>query len=505
MAKLNLFERLLAFFIPHDSEADKKHMLKEIAKQLNHSKFKLYKTKGDFALPSFAQFFYDIYKVIAPAQSIFLNNTNTDMFRNLIIRSQRTENQQNLLDDLNEENILKISRTVNIKKVIESTNEKLAMYMEEFTPEKIEKIDNTYNKLMMFIDFCNFDYYFLLKKSDSNIPERDFKYRPKFEPIRGEYITEDLQNFVAIAWAMPLEENWSDVFKFLNEYKNFNVINIQQWNKITHKLSLVQKENVFEQIIQLALKDPSYTIKTIPTNEHIVESQLEKIKKSIHQILHKIESQQKTEKSAILIKDVFGNSVPELLKNYNENSNLPFIKHGLNRYTHTQELNFLKVFLIEFCKKDMREFSDLVLVRGEWASASLANPMSEAYHSLLNISDRITDFDKSLAEDNEIGTKLKNYTIRADRDHEAHNIANNLISSANDTSFELLKLSTQFIIEYGRNLKSLIEDYDKKRSELIVNWKELEKFSQEPIKAYGIEIYKKLYSFVSLLKLFLQD
>jgi hypothetical protein len=43
------------------------------------------------------------------------------------------------------------------------------------------------------VNFVNFDYYFLLKKFDSGIPERTFSYVPKFETIRGEYVLEDLK------------------------------------------------------------------------------------------------------------------------------------------------------------------------------------------------------------------------------------------------------------------------------------------------------------------------
>ena len=66
--------------------------------------------------------------------------------------------------------------------------------------------------------------------------------------------------------------------------------------------------------------------------------------------------------------------------------------------------------MIEYVKKDIREFYDVVVVRGQW-DASLANPMSNAYQELLKLSDEITEFDEMMANsDNTVssGEKKKN-------------------------------------------------------------------------------------------------
>ena len=38
------------------------------------------------------------------------------------------------------------------------------------------------------------------------------------------------------------------------------------------------------------------------------------------------------------------------------------------------------------------------------------------------------------------------------------------------------------------------------KSEMIVNWKELDKFAEEPIKEQGVTIYKMIYLFVQLMQ-----
>ena len=70
--------------------------------------------------------------------------------------------------------------------------------------------------------------------------ERDFNYMPRFEPIRGEYITDDLKDFIAVAWAMPLNEDWSEMLALLRELKGIEPIAANTWNKTIQRLRQVQ-------------------------------------------------------------------------------------------------------------------------------------------------------------------------------------------------------------------------------------------------------------------------
>ena len=51
-----------------DPEADKKRLVKQIGKDLATSRYRFYKPKTSEALPGLARFFYETYKMIAPAQ-----------------------------------------------------------------------------------------------------------------------------------------------------------------------------------------------------------------------------------------------------------------------------------------------------------------------------------------------------------------------------------------------------------------------------------------------------
>jgi hypothetical protein len=53
----------------------------------------------------------------------------------------------------------------------------------------------------------------------------------------------------------------------------------------------------------------------------------------------------------------------------------------------------------------------------------------------------------------------------------------------------------------GKVMKLLIDDMHKERAELIQNWKELESFTEEPLREQLAAIYKRSYYFVQLMQM----
>ena len=79
----NLFGSL---FGSNDAEAEKKRQLKLIAKKYAKSKFnKFYKVQGNEALPPLARTFFEIYKAIYPAQTMFQGIQNPNTLKRLSI------------------------------------------------------------------------------------------------------------------------------------------------------------------------------------------------------------------------------------------------------------------------------------------------------------------------------------------------------------------------------------------------------------------------------------
>ncbi|WP_428770746.1 DUF5312 family protein [Treponema sp. HNW] len=505
MSGIGLFERLLGLFIPSDAEAQKNRLLKNIYKELGKTKVKFYKYNSGEALPQLAKFFFDIYKVVGPAQPVFKNTPNPNTFKHMVIDYYMTDVQRELAESLEEESILERAKSTPVKDLAAQVKNELAAYLNGFDVEKITKIDMLYTKLSQLIAFCTFDYYFLLRKFDSGMQEQNFSYTPKFEMIRAEYILEDLKDFTTVAWALPLEDDWSEVFKVLKEYRNVQPIAMNTWNKLTNVLRKYRDKAVLEMTIQLISKDPAYQTVITAAQEHIIDDQLDKMRKTVDNTLQKVQSDRKNSQIDELVHSIFGSGSIMKLKNYSDEGNKGFEKRNLSGFTLCAPMDYLKSFLLDYVKRNVREFADLVLVRGQWVSSVLASPMSDAYHELMNISNKITEFDSSLDPEKEMGQKIKGYLVRAERDPEAKNILKSLTKDINEKAYNMLSAATRDLIVIGKNTKNLLEDIERKEPEMIINWAELTHFAENPIKEQGVDIYKKIYLFVNLMKCFLSN
>ena len=188
------------------------------------------------------------------------------------------------------------------------------------------------------------------------------------------------------------------------------------------------------------------------------------------------------------------------MKNYTEEQSAVFERRNIGSFSYQQPMNYMKAFLLDYVKKDVRELADLVLVRGKWSTSSLATPMSEAYHQMLELSNKIVEFDETLSDTGAISGKLKTLLTRCDRDKEALNIIRTILKDTNSAARDILVSGTQEIITFARNLKLVLEDYAKPHPELVINWKELEHFADYNIKEQAVAIYKKLHLFVTLMQ-----
>jgi hypothetical protein len=165
----------------------------------------------------------------------------------------------------------------------------------------------------------------------------------------------------------------------------------------------------------------------------------------------------------------------------------------------------LKTFLLDFFKKDVRELEDLLLVRGKWSTNVMSQQMSDAYYRVLEMSEQLILFDEGLNDEGEMGARLKRSLARVvEREPSSASNVKTMVQEINESALSIINEAAGNLISFGKNLKSLIEDLDRKDHELIINWKELESMSDIPVKARLSDAYKKIYYFIQLMQMFVK-
>jgi len=131
----------------------------------------------------------------------------------------------------------------------------------------------------------------------------------------------------------------------------------------------------------------------------------------------------------------------------------------------------------------------------------MAREMSDSLHLLLQIPQDISDLDIVMSEDGADGSRLRAAMLRIDRDPTQARYINSIISKINGQALEIINEAAQASIIIGKHMKNLIEDFQKKHPELLVNWREANLVSKEPLAQRMVISYKKINYFVQLMHL----
>ena len=498
-------DRLFNFFAGGgDPEREKKRLLKEIEKQLKKIKYKFYKPKTGEVLPALARYFYDIYKAVASAHLLVEHAEASNVLKTIVIESFLSETQKDIEEKFNEEVIKKRSLEIPAKDLSAEYKEYIISFFSGFDAETVSKINATYNLLDVFLQVIHFDYYFLIKKFDSHVAEADFKYKPRFETISGEYISDDLKDFLEILPLVDERQDWQAVFEILQVYKGANVISSAQWKTVVRSAVDMQRSGILTLIVLHIDGDPYYKQKFTPPKHKIVEEHLSRLKTRIEMTIQKVLNERRKSQIDDLAEQVFGTTAVSRMRNYTEKANLAFSKKMLGGYVHVVPLNYLKAFLLDYMKGEMKASIDLLLIRGQWAATVLSQQLSESYHQLINLSDQLLKFDESLAEDGERGASIKNALHKADRDKGMMRILKTNLSDINTDALRIIKESMQNLISIAKYLKSVLDDHASKPPEMILNWREIEAASDRGIDNALSNIYRKIYYFTQLLQHYLK-
>lgn len=506
-SKGNFFQTLFSsIFSSSNPEAEKKKKLKALAKNISKTKYHtFYKPSSEEMLAPFGKLMFDIYKTISPAQQFFKNPVNQNSFKGRIISHSLSDKQVDILAQIDEQKIREMSKQIEIKKLQQQVEEKLQIFTAEFDNNRIARIENVYKAYTLFKDFCCFDFYLMIKKYDSSIQENVFSVSPKLDKVNAEYLIEDLKDFLSVAYSITDESIiWNDFFDMMKEFYGKEYVSLNTWKKIIAKIRNIQLSRSLDLIVQHVSQDLKYETSTKYHYESLVEPYLDKIQNETRETLSNIAVALKDSKTNSICMQIFGKTDIQTLLYYTSGYNNVLEKKNLSTYEYAEPLNLLKTFIVEYVKKDIREFYDVVVIRGQWDS-SLSAPMSNAYQELLGTSDKITEFDNMMSEEGAFGMKIKTLLPKAAHDQGAENIINRVISDGNDMAKTFIYTSTQNLITIGKTLKQLIEDYAKPKAVIVKNWKELEKFIESPMKDFSVGIYKKIYLFVQLMQQYLAE
>lgn len=500
----DLVGKVFSFFSGDNNEnlSDKELVLRQRLKELGENKYaRFFRPKTDEADVSLGMFFHTLYKLIAPIRIFMKDTAKITRLRQIVLEAFIDAGIIEIVKRLNPALIEERFRTTPPLELTGQIRQDIDKLTISFDQNRINRINRCYNLIMTFFQLAHFDYPALIKKFDPNFAEGPFGGDPKLQPVKTSVLAKDLGEFLAVTQNINPDSDWKTLLKLLKICAGEDLISENQFAQMLMGLRDVVNSKILELIVQYGSKNPVWICKPRIPDEHIAEAWLDVRIAKAQACVDKINDTEKNKQIGGLLKTVFAHDELECLENYTHTKGEVYQQKELVGFTYAEGLNYLAVFLNEHLAKELQELCDILLIRGQWTNIASSKEMSEALHQLNNISEEISGLDGALAEDGSDGARLKAAMLRVDRDRTQSRYINTIIENINDTALELLEGSIEQFSVIDRHLTSLAEDIQKKHAELIVNWRELNSVSREPLPQLMATESKKIDSFLKLMQL----
>jgi hypothetical protein len=498
----NFFARLVSFFHSERNDDNKRRLLNKLAKEIQGSRgAAFYKPRSMEAQPAMGTFFYDLYKNLAHAQVFLQNAAKSAQLKQITVEAFLDMKFLDARQRFNAEYLKEQAKTMPITEISRLLKEDLAIFSGAFDSDFISKADACYNRILSLVRLAGFDYYFFLRKFDPNLPERNFTAAPRFKPVPGAAIREELKDFLDLAYPVALDADWTTALRILKAYKNnVDVVKESEWGQTLNQLRELRRSSILELVVRHISQDPYYKL-TIPADtEHIAEAYLAECRREAEEAYSVFLHSQRRDRINALAGKLFGDPGVRRLQSYTEGENEAFTRIGLDGFAYTQSLNYLKAFLIDFFRQDMQDVCELLLIRGHWGSFEQSQKMSETFHTLLDNTDRLLALEESLGEDGETGARLRSFLLKSARNQSPSQQLSSVLQRINDDVWDLLSSTAGALFLLGRQFKDILWDA-KKEGMYISNFRELQKETEPPLTQRLIICYKRIYAYLKLQQL----
>lgn len=506
--EFSFLQRIIALFLgTSDEEREKRRLLKQLGKDLSKQRYRFYKPRSGEALGGLGRLFFEIYRVVGPAQSLLQGTEDSSALKTILIEMNHSEDQEALRAEFDEPQIRELSQKMSNKELVAHVRESMVSYFSRFDSSVAKRINDTFSAIQAFGSFARFDYYFVLRKFDSALPEGDFLYNPRFETINGEYVSDDIKDFLEVLIPLHADADWDTAFDALSEYRGVEIVNRQAWNKLLSSLDAVAGSGILTKIVQHIDDDPSFQPMVHTDQNQIVEAYLTKLKNQVETSIQKQLRERRGRKIEELLTAVFGTTSVATARYYTESANEVFGKKALAGFLHTDAINYLKAFLVDYFKRDVRvAVSELLIVRARWSDTNLSQQLSDSFHAVMNVAQAVVEFDDSLGPDGDLGIKLKRASGRVvEKDASTMKMLRQSLSEVNEHALEMVNGAANNLITLAKIVKTLIADNQKLTPDVVLNWKELEGFAEKPIRQTLVSVYNRIYYFIQLMQLYVKQ
>lgn len=486
-------------------ERVKMRKLRDISRQLKRSKIRYYNYKKDLILPALSAKLYEIFRLTQNLQRFMDVNKRSNSIKLFLFELFSTAEQKRIKSELEEDKLDRlIKSSKNTNAAIEKIKKMLSRYTSLFTPDAVRNINATYNMIVDFANIVNFDWIYLLHKFDADIAESNFNYKPDYEFIEGKYVVEEMLTLNDYLETIDFNKDSKVLVDYIVKISGDDGME-KILKKIVQGCRYLKKNDSFTKIMKLIQQDPYFKPKTFPSKETIVQDYILTFQQEIKRVVDHALKDLKKRKIERLLLEIFHTTVILRLKQYTDKLNELLEKKGIAGFRYTEPLNYLKAFVLDFCKGQIKARIDYLIIKGTWCTHSVSAEYSMLLEYFNSITEKIVSFDNSLAEDEKNGKSLRKLIFAANHDSNAKAMIKKLILQVDSEAIAIINSSIKVFIQTANKLKVLTEDYNSKAPKIIINFHKINWDFPDDFPTEMTNLYKKIADFIALLKYFIKE
>jgi len=498
----DLMDKVFSFFAGEDISDEKQSMLKQIAKELSHSKYaKFFHIRTDEADSSFLSFLFSVYRLTYPIKKFFQDNKKVAMLKQYIIESCIDSKIKEIINRLDYMALENKAKTMSGEQLIAEIQADINSLVTQFDQNKVYTVNRRYEMAAALEQFSTYNFFGFFKKFDPHFADGSFLVEPRFSAVKLILIINEIESFLTVTQPLKPEDDWPGLFTIMNKCEGQELVNIEQFTSMITMVREIHSTKIIELMVQYTLRNPVWQWKQVTLHEAIGEEWLEEKKAEANGYIQKINTAKKNGQISALTKQIFESADLVRLENYTVQLSEQYRRRKLEYFAYAEGINYLKAFLDDYVTKEFKELCDILIIRGQWTNGALSREMSEALNRLLETVEPIVKMDEALSEDGPDGSRLRTAMLRIDRDQTQGRYINSIVAKNNEIALDIINHAAQDLIVIGKHMKSLIDDVQKKHPELLINWRELILASKDPLSQRMVTDFKRLNYFVQLMHL----
>jgi hypothetical protein len=502
MAAEDLMDKVFSFFSNDGLSDEKQNMLRSIAKELNQSKYvKFFRVRSEEIDPSFSSLLFSIYKIIYPIKEFYKDEKKLARLKSLVVESCIDNNIKETIHQLDTATLDLKAKMTTPENLINEIHANVDLLVSQFNVDRINTANHRYELAGILGLFVNFNFTGFFKKFDPHFADGSFIIEPKFPAIKTILIIDQIGEFLSVTQSLKPEDDWLSLLSLLKACEGHDLVIPEQFTAMIKTIREIHASKIMELMVQYTLRNPVWQYKNTIIHETIGEDWLASVKAEAYSYIAKINNAKKNSQIKALTNEIFESSDLIRLENYTVQISETYKRRRVDHYLYAEGLSYLKAFLDDYVEKEIKEVCDILLIRGQWTNNQMSMEMSEALHSLIDGLELIARIDSELSENGPDGSRLRAALLRIDRDPTQVRYINSIVGKVNDEAQETINEAAQSLIIIGKHMKNLIEDVKKKHPELLINWKEVNLASKEPIAQRMVTDFKRINYFVQLMHL----